>query len=403
MGLMLSAVILSGFVVACWYIGVVLFLLRGLHALHPAGKPGNNRFSVVIAARNEAANIGPCLESVFSQSIASDRFEVIVVNDRSTDATGEVLGRFGRRYPRLSTITVAETPPETSPKKWAVAQGVARARNEIVVFTDADCRVPAAWLETIDRYFTPRVGLVQGITSYAYHAGMNRLFFELQSLDFLSHGIVAAAAIGARLPINSNANNFAFRKEAFVEAGGLAGRIGQVVSGDDDLLLQKIWRQGGWEIAFMTDREAAVETAPTPTVGALFQQRVRWGSKTVHYHPKQVALLSGVFLFYCHLAATVAGTFFDRSLLLPAAALLLIKYAGECLLLLPGLKLSGRRELLAVSPLASLLHLPLVLGAVVTGIFGKFTWKDQSFSRTIKGTAEERIVRQADVSGRKRI
>ncbi|MBN1578908.1 MAG: glycosyltransferase [Chitinispirillaceae bacterium] len=381
---MLSAVIILGTVASCWYCAVVLFLYRGLLALSPAGEPRDHRFSVVIAARNESGNIGACLESVLRQSIASDRYEVIVVDDRSTDGTGEIVADFQSRHPQVSLLKIEATPSGMSPKKWAVAQGVARARHEIIVFTDADCRVGAAWLETIDRYFTPSVGLVQGITTYRYIPGMNRLFFQLQSLDFLSHGIVAAAAIGARLPINSNANNFAFRRDAFAQAGGLTGRIGHVVSGDDDLLLQEIWKQGRGEIVYMAEECGSVETMPTKTIGAVFHQRARWGSKTVNYHPKQTLLLSGVFLFYVLLAAALLLCITDSRLLPAAIALLFVKYAGESLLLVPGLRLFGRRELLAVLPLASLLHLPLVLGAVLTGIFGRFTWKDQSFSRTIK-------------------
>jgi cellulose synthase/poly-beta-1,6-N-acetylglucosamine synthase-like glycosyltransferase len=379
-----QVLIVLGAVSAVWYCIAVLILRRGLVLLRPAAAEANETFSIVIAARNEEQTIGPCLDSVFAQSIDRSRYDVIVVNDRSTDRTSSILDEYARRFPQLRVITIRETPPGVSPKKYAVAQGVAVSENAVIVFTDADCRVPPAWLETIDRYFTRKTGLVQGITSYRYRDGMGRLFYRLQTLDFLSHGIVAAAAIGAGLPINSNANNFAFRKSAYLEAGGLTERIGHVVSGDDDLLLQKIWRSGTWKVAFMAEEKAAVQTEPTLTAGALFQQRARWGSKTVHYNQRQVLLLSGIFLFYCVILAHLFFSPFFPQLFAGAALLLVLKFAGECLLMVPGLRIFGHKELMYLLPVASLLQLPLVIAAVLSGVFGKFTWKEQSFSRTMR-------------------
>lgn len=370
---------------SCWYCGAVIFLYRGFVGSGGGGEPAGETFSVVVAARNEEKLIGRCLESILSQSISSDRYEVIVVDDRSDDATAAVVNEFMRCHANLRLLRVTETAPGVSPKKWAVSRGVECSRNSIVVFTDADCVVPPSWLNAIDCSFTPDIGLVQGITSYMWpKEGMNRLFFRLQSLDFLSHGIVAAAAIGSNLPINSNANNFAFRRESFMEAGGYAKGTEKVVSGDDDLLLQSIWRQGRRKIVFMMDRGGAVLTMPTLTVAALFGQRARWGSKTIHYRPRQVMLLSGVFLFYCTIIVSFFAAAFDGRLGTLAVVMLFVKYGAECLLMVPGLRRFGHYDLAALLPLASLLQLPLVICAVICGVFGRFTWKGQKFSRTIK-------------------
>ena len=381
--IMLTAAILT----ALWYSGTVLFLSGGLRRPPAAGTGNDLHYSVIVAARNEAANIGACLDALVAQTIAMERFEIIIVNDRSTDGTGAIIDEYCRQYPHLRHLSISETPPGLSPKKYAVAQGVAAAVHDIIVFTDADCIVPPAWLATIGTHFRSDVGLVQGITAYRYVKGMNRLFFRLQALDFLSHGIVAAAAIGAGLPINSNANNFAFRREAFIEAGGLTGSIGHIVSGDDDLLLQKIWNLGTWKITYMTDPDGAVVTMPTMTPRALLHQRARWGSKTVHYNPRQILLLSGVFLFYLTIIFSAALSWADPRLLSLTGVLLLVKYAGESVIMVPGLHRFGHTELLPLLPLASLIQLPLVITAIILGIFGTFVWKDQSFSRTVKQEA----------------
>ena len=367
------------------YLAATLFLYNGLkrlNALPPQPHP-TLCFSVVIAAHNEEQNIGDCLKSVLGQTIERCRYEVIVVDDRSTDRTGEIARSFLHECPNLSIITITQTPSGISPKKHAVAQGIALARNEIIVFTDADCRVPPTWLEAICECFGPDVGMVQGITNYVYVQGMNKVFFNLQAIDFLSHGVVAAAAIGANFPLNSNANNLAFRKAAFIAVGGY-GAARSVVSGDDDLLVQRISKSKAWKIRFMTDFRGAVETLPAPTLKALFEQRKRWGSKTVHYNVRQIFFLSIIFFFYCLLIVCFLSCFYKAALLPVFGYLFLIKLLGEVILMVPGTGLFGKKGLRPFLIPASFIQLPLVVCSVVLGVFGKFGWKGQTFKRTMK-------------------
>jgi cellulose synthase/poly-beta-1,6-N-acetylglucosamine synthase-like glycosyltransferase len=369
------------------YLAATLFLYQGLkrlHTLKPEPHPALT-FSVVIAAHNEEHNLEDCLKSVLNQTIERNRYEVILVDDRSSDRTGEIAQGFLREYPNLSVITITKTPPGIAPKKHAVAQGIAQAHSEIIVFTDADCRVLPTWLSTISGHFGPDAGLVQGITSYAYVKGMNRAFFNLQAIDFLSHGVVAAAAIGAHFPLNSNANNLAFRKAAFEAAGGY-GAARSVVSGDDDLLLQRISKNKTWKIRFMTDSRGAVETLPAPTWKALFEQRKRWGSKTVHYNARQIFFLSLIFSFYCLLIMCGACCFYTIALLPVFVCMFLIKLFGEALLMMPGTGLFGKKGLRPFIIPASFIQLPLVVCSVVFGVFGKFGWKGRTFKRTMKNT-----------------
>jgi cellulose synthase/poly-beta-1,6-N-acetylglucosamine synthase-like glycosyltransferase len=367
-----------------YYSGAVIFLWRGLQRLKPSGPPHNLTFSVVIAARNEEQVLGRCLESVFSQSIPKERYEVIVVNDRSEDRTGGICEEYCRRFPALSHVVIRETPPCIAPKKHAVAAGIARARNEVVVLTDADCVVPSGWLAAIDRNFTESTDLVQGITAYGYPGGMNRFFFNMQAVDFLSHGVVSAAAMGAGLPLNSNANNFAFRKKTYDAAKGFGVESGKVVSGDDDLLLQRIARHRKGGASFMTDQAGAVVTRPAPTLRAVFEQRKRWGSKTVNYAAPQAVFLIGIFLYYCGIAAALVAGIFDPVFFPVFLAMFASKLTGEYLLMFPGAALLHQKKLRPYILPASILQLPLVLAAVVFGVFGTFSWKGTRFARTVK-------------------
>jgi cellulose synthase/poly-beta-1,6-N-acetylglucosamine synthase-like glycosyltransferase len=366
------------------YITVILLLLRGLLSLRSYNEQKPYSYSIVIAARNEESNLRACLDNVLNQSIDRSRYEVILVDDRSEDTTLDIALEYVDKYENIKVIHVEDVPEGLSPKKHAVSQGVKLADHEIVVFTDADCIVPREWLMSINKTFGETTGLVQGITKYSYVDGMSKTFWGLQAVDFISHGIVAAAAIGANVPINSNANNFAFRKDAFREIGGYGADSGKVVSGDDDLLLQKIWKSRKWKIRFMIESTAAVTTIPTKTVKGVLEQRKRWGSKTVHYHPLQVALLSGIFLFYlCICGSLICGLFFPQCLLW-TLGLIILKTIGEMVLMNPGTRIFHQVNLRKWILPASLLQLPLVLFAVFAGVFGKFRWKGQKFNRVIK-------------------
>jgi cellulose synthase/poly-beta-1,6-N-acetylglucosamine synthase-like glycosyltransferase len=370
-------------IITLYYWGAVIFLRRGLGRLRPSGPPQNLTYSVVIAARNEEDSIGRCLDSVLGQSLPQERYEVIVVNDRSNDRTADICEEYCRRYPALSHVVILETPPGVAPKKHAVAVGIARAHNEVIALTDADCTVPADWLAAIDRNFTEETDVVQGVTAYESTAGIGRFFFALQAVDFLSHGVVAAAAMGAGLPLNSNANNFAFRKKAYDCAQGY-GSARKVVSGDDDLLLQRIAQQRKGSVSFMADPAGAVITRPTPTLRGMFEQRKRWGSKTVNYGPCQVVFLSGVFLFYCGAAAAFVAGFFSAVYFPVFLAMFASKVIGEYFLMLPGTALLNRKNLRPYILPASLFHLFLVIAAVIFGVFGKFSWKGARYRRTVE-------------------
>jgi cellulose synthase/poly-beta-1,6-N-acetylglucosamine synthase-like glycosyltransferase len=367
------------------YLASTVFLFTGLKRIHRCNADSRCyecSFSVVIAARNEEANIKACIDSVCSQTIASQRYEVIVVNDRSTDRTAEYVMRLSDKYPNVRLINIFETSEGMSPKKYAVARGIEEAQNEIIVFTDADCLVNTAWLETINSYFDDNTGLVQGRTAYLKPYGMNSIFFNMQSLDFLSHGIVSAAGIGAGFPINSNANNMAFRKKAFYETGGYGSSAG-VVSGDDDLLLQRIWKSRKWTLKYMPDKSGAVSTKPADSFHDMFEQRKRWGSKTVHYTLPQVIFLGGIFVFYLCVVSMIAASFFIHKLWPPTMTMVLIKMLGEAIIMLPGLRLFGRNELCPYIIPASFLQLPLVISAVIMGVFFRFGWKGGIYRRKI--------------------
>lgn len=375
-------------ILSFYYVLLIIYLYFGLKKVHYYNSmyiPNYKKrtYSIVICAHNEQECIEQCLISVLQQTYTSEYYEVILVNDRSHDRTLEKAQHFLQKYSNFHIISVNQTPQNYSPKKYALSQGIASAKHEIIVVTDADCEVQAEWLETLNLHYQDTTGLVQGITHFSQKKLHNSLFQKIQALDFASHSIISAAGIGINFPINSNANNFSFRKNIYMKLFGYSS-IQSIVSGDDDLLLQKIWKKKQWNIRYCTHPRAAVTTQPSATVKEFLEQRKRWASKTIHYNIFQRMVLSGIFIFYCSILISFCLSVFNYSLIFTGLSTLCIKIMGEMVVLWKGTNLIHQSPLRKYFLASSLIHLPLVIYSVFNGVLGSFKWKDQTFKRKIE-------------------
>jgi len=367
------------------YIAVTKFLSSGIRKVDlrrtidvlSGHKP---TVAVIVAARNEVNNLPILLRSLQTQSYPADLFTITIVNDRSEDNTVQVVHDFQKIMPNLKLILVETVPDGIAPKKNAISMGISQSSGEIILVTDADCVVHNDWISEIAARFTdPNIGLVQGLTLYPYQSS---IFHRFQRLDFFSHSVVAAAAIGSGVPINSNANNFAYRRILFESLKGFEG-CSHIVSGDDDLLLQKVWEQGKWKISYLFTLSAAVQTVPTQSLRDFFEQRKRWGSKTVFYKPLQVLLLLIIFLYYCwtaFLTILLITPFREPTVLL---AMYGVKIIGELFFLIPGTAVFSVKEMRKDILWASPIQLWIVLASVLFGVFGGFTWKGSFYKKSL--------------------
>jgi len=338
--------------------------------------------AVLVAARNEENSVPTLLDSLLKQSYPSDRFTVTIINDRSDDMTSDVVRQYQSKMSNLNLIEIESISEGVAPKKNAISKGVELSTGEIILITDADCIVPPRWIELVASHFaSPKVGLVQGLTGYPNYR-TKTILDRFQRLDFFSHSVVAAAGIGRNLPINSNANNFAYRRSIFETLDGY-GSVAKVVSGDDDLLLQRVWESGKWEIRYMGSPESAVITEPVSTVKDMLEQRKRWGSKTVYYKPRQIITLSTIFLFYLFVFISLLLSPFSMWIALVSVILLGIKIVGELQFLLPGTSLFDEQQMRKDILWASPIQLILVIYSVFGGVLGSFSWKGKKYKRSV--------------------
>lgn len=221
--------------------------------------------SIIVPARNEEEHIRACLTDLFAQEYPDGTFEVILVNDHSEDRTREIalaagleLGeksvqigeattiaddesmitseantiigevRSTRRVPNFKVLDLKKK-QGVAYKKAAVARGIEEAKGEIILVTDADCRMGPGWLAAMVRGFEVREGMPKvGMVSGPVLLESKTIFEHFQALEFMGLIAVGAGSIGTGSPNMCNGANLAYRKEVFEEVGGFSG-IDQIV------------------------------------------------------------------------------------------------------------------------------------------------------------------------------
>ncbi|MCI0513246.1 glycosyltransferase [candidate division KSB1 bacterium] len=333
--------------------------------------------SVIIAARNEEKNIAACLTPLTQQTYPRHLFEVIVVSDNSIDRTDEIISEFSRQFPQIQLMRVDGIPNGLTPKKNAINYGIHHSRGEIILTTDADCRVKTTWIETMVGHFTKNTGMVIGFSQLGQKGQTQTLLEQLQALDFLALMASAEGATNLGWPLAASGQNLAYRRQAFDEVGGFV-RIGHRVSGDDVLLLQLIARRTKWKIVFAHEAAAHNFTQAEKSLRTLFNQRTRWASNG----PYQIFLNLPFFLyilavFLVNLGVFAAGIGWAtgwlswRILALPFG----IKLVSELNLALRATRLFGRNDLLKIFPLWFVVQMPYVVLVGMLGSVGNFSWK----------------------------
>ncbi|MBN1542743.1 glycosyltransferase [candidate division KSB1 bacterium] len=362
------------------YLGIIVLVLWSLKKKPQKGKPPRGQVSVVVAARNEEDSIGELLQDLCEQSFPTDRYEVVVADDSSSDKTATIIQDYADRYPFIHSVQVPPTPPGTSPKKFALSQAILRSSGDFIVATDADCRVGPHWIETLMSFFKPDIGFVIGFSQFGRRGEKQNRIERLQAFDFVQLMGVAAASSHLGLPLAASGQNMAYRRLAFDQVGGFR-RIAHRVSGDDVLLLQLVRKYTGWKSVFAHDAKAFVSSRPQPSLKALINQRKRWASNS----SAQLSL-NRPFFAYLLLTWLVNAALFLAPIALMFkgngwaiwAGALAAKGLGEGVLALKTTALFQRRDLLPVFPLWFFAQIPYIVFVGLTGSFGRFQWKDRS-------------------------
>ncbi|MFN4006731.1 MAG: glycosyltransferase family 2 protein [Chitinophagaceae bacterium] len=335
-------------------------------------------FTIIIPARNEAENIGKCLTSVLEQQYPSHLYEVIVVDDHSTDSTADVVRALQIRYPQLSLIQLADALQGevlNAYKKKAIAIAIEQSKYDYIVTTDADCTVPPQWLRYFDAWLQQHNAVFVAAPVAYEHTGS--LVSAFQCLDFLSLQGITAAAVSAGVHSMCNGANLMYSKAAFYAVGGFAG-IDNIASGDDMLLMYKMQQHYPPKVHYLYSSAAVVHTLPMPTWGGFYNQRIRWASKASHFSDKRIFWV--LVLVYCfNLALLLLPVWWvvHVAIGLTASLALVVKICIELQFMRPVAQFYRKEKLLSMFPLMQPLHIVYIVVAGWLGKFGSYQWKQR--------------------------
>ncbi len=331
------------------------------------------RVSVIVPARNEALNIGNCLQSLINQYYPRALTEIIVVNDFSTDQTAARVLEYGNQ---CKLLNLSDYVPDSlnSYKKKAIETGIMYSGGELIICTDADCTMGPEWISTlVSAYQKDGLQFIAAPVKINVNRSALSVF---QALDFISLQGITGAAVYKNLYPMCNGANLAYTRTAYNAVGGFAD-IDHIASGDDMLLMKKIQASFPGKSGYLKDVQAIVCTAPAENIKAFFNQRIRWASKMAHYkHPATFATLAGVFLVNGFLLLLLISCFFYghwRWFLL----LLAFKTISEYFFVSQVAAFFQQKSLMKYFPFCQPFHIAYTVIAGSFGSFGKYEWKNR--------------------------
>jgi glycosyltransferase involved in cell wall biosynthesis len=235
---------LSTLIQLIWYTGIYGRFV--FHRKKPVVE-NTDPVTVIICARNEAENLEQYLPVVLTQDYPN--YEVVVVDDCSTDDTDMVLTRMKALYPHLRTSVIKEDKKFSHGKKLAVTIGIKAARNENLLFIDADC-VPDGdqWLKQMSAPFSEKVELVLGYGGFFNEPGLLNKYIRLDTLLIALQYFSFALW---KIPYMGVGRNMAYKRSLFYAGKGFTSHF-HLASGDDDLFVNEHANRENTAVVFST-------------------------------------------------------------------------------------------------------------------------------------------------------
>ncbi|MGN6530244.1 MAG: glycosyltransferase [Ginsengibacter sp.] len=339
--------------------------------------------TIIIAARNEEKAIGPCIQSIITQTYPSNKFEVIIVNDYSTDETVNVV--LSLKQENIHLINLEDFTKGqilNSYKKKSIETALQFATGELIVTTDADCIVPEKWLQTLAAFYKEELPVFVALpvafkNPFNSDSFLKRFFKSFQSLDFMMLQGITGASVYKKFHSMCNGANLAYQKKVFYEVNGFEG-IDALASGDDMLLMHKIQNRYPDKIMFLKSPKVIVETAPAATFKDFIHQRIRWASKADQYTDQKITfVLLLVYFFNAWIFILGISSFFFAKAFYLFLISIAIKTIVEFIFLNSVAKFFGKQKLLWWFLPAQPLHILYTIVAGFLGKFGSYQWKER--------------------------
>jgi cellulose synthase/poly-beta-1,6-N-acetylglucosamine synthase-like glycosyltransferase len=228
--------------------------------------------SIVVAARNEESNIINCLQSLDGLDYPDDRIEIVIVDDNSEDETYNLIDKFIDGKKKFIVLKTNEQIGELKGKTNAIANALKQAKGEIILTTDADCRVSTTWARTLASYYVDgAVAMVCGYTNQNEKTN----FEAMQSVDFIYVLGIGAGTMNLGFYLSCIGNNMSYRRSVYDEVGGYESIPFSIT--EDSMLLKVFADQKKYKIFFPLDQGGLVTSKPCENIKSVYSQKKRWG------------------------------------------------------------------------------------------------------------------------------
>ncbi len=238
-------------------------------------------FSILLPFRNEKDQIEKCILSIINQNYSKAHFELIPINDWSTDNSPSIAEDLSGYFINASG----------KGKKRALETGINHAQHPWIITVDADCVFPRNWLSTLNSFIN---STKSDVVIAPVEIELNDSFISrFQVLDFAATMALTRAGIQSKWFYLCNGANFIYKKSLFEKVKGYNGNY-HVKSGDDVFLLKKFKSLEGISINHIGHKDAMCRTSYVKTVGGFLKQRKRWATKTKAYANSTLFIIQGI-------------------------------------------------------------------------------------------------------------
>ena len=334
------------------------------------------KFTVIVPFRNEANSLPFLLKSISELNYPKDRFEIIFVDDESSDHSVKLIEKFLVSIQNGSKL-VKNNRKTNAPKKDAIATAIKVAKYEWIVTTDADCVLPKYWLDAFDSFIQSHD--TKCIVAPVTYSNVKSFLERFQALDFLSLQGATIGGFGIKNPFMCNGANFAYQASFFKTLEGFDDNS-NISSGDDIFLLEKAIKKEPEKVHYLKDLHVVVMTNPENNLKKLFSQRLRWAAKTSSYN-NLFGKFTGITILFMNtliislLMITVAGIVHPKIL----AYTFLIKFCIDFLLIFKTARFFNQEEYLLSYIFSSILYPFFSVFVAFTSLFKAYEWKGRTF------------------------
>ena len=359
------------------YAGFILWLTDGIRRLSNSNDVTTTlpEITVIVSARNEESNLPNLIPALAKQSYPHELLKLIIINDRSTDGTAEILTDFSKEIDNLSIVTINKTPDGWAPKKWALNTAINTVTTEIILQTDADCIPHKDWVKTMVQPFSnSAIGFVSGPAPLT---NKTTLIDSLYELDSLAQDAFSAGGFSQGMVFSCTGRNIGFSKQAFDDVNGYED-VSHFISGDDDLLLHKITENPSYRAQFVLSEKTIVDSPPPSSLAQFVHQRLRFASKGFSYYNIKTSTSLKVvlpFLYMANVVALLSLFNFIETTHFYWMWPWLIKSFVDGAITYTFYHAIGRKWSLGVMSLLSLVHPLYIVIFGILGPFSSFKWK----------------------------